>query len=84
VASAHMKAAAKRDTYRDIGALSPCLQSFFIAADYTPARVKTQPACPGLQKRQSRTRALPEFGLSRLDQKLETEIDPVSERLRCR
>jgi len=44
----------------------------------------TQPACPGLQKRQSRTRALPEFGLSRLDQKLETEIDPVSERLRCR
>jgi len=42
VASAHMKAAAKRDTYRDIGALSPCLQSFFIAADYTPARVKTQ------------------------------------------
>ena len=46
----------------------------------------TQPTLgmPGLQKRQSRTRALPEFGLSRLDQKLETEIDPVSERLRCR
>lgn len=35
-------------------------------------------------KKQSRTRALPEFGLSRLNQNLEPEIDPVSARLCCR
>jgi hypothetical protein len=47
--AAHTKAAAKRDTCRDIGTLSPGLQSFFVAADYTPATTNTKrdPGEPG-------------------------------------
>lgn len=82
--AAEMKAA-KRDTHRDIGGLPRACIRFCCRRLYSGLyKHKAELGQVQVRIKAKPNSGVPEFGLSRRDQKLVPEIDPVSERWRYR